>query len=289
MGFRTVVINSRCKLEYSLNYLVCRDEDEKRICVDEISTLIIQNIGVSMTAALLSRLLEAKVKLIICDPQNNPQGELVGYYDHYSTYDKIKLQMGWPDDLKDDLWRLIVVEKIRNQAQNLSFLKNENSQLLNDYAKEVVPGDLSNREGHAAKVYFASCFGKDFTRDQQIPINAYLNYGYAIVLSAINREVAGFGYLTQFGIHHIGETNPFNLSCDLIEPLRPYVDYFAISGKLTQENFKTILAGILSTKVVFSGADMFLENAIHLYVESVLLALKSNDVKKVGFITYELA
>lgn len=288
MGFRTIVISSRCKLEYSLNYLVCRGEEEKRICIDEINTLIIQNIGVSMTAALLSRLLEAKVKVIVCDPQNNPQGELIGYYDHFSTYDKIKLQMAWPDALKKELWKFVVVEKIRNQARNLLYLKNENAQLLFQYSREVVPGDESNREGHAAKVYFSSCFGKEFTRNQRVPMNAYLNYGYAIVLSAINREVTSFGYLTQFGIHHIGETNPFNLSCDLMEPIRPYIDLFAISGKLAPDNFKIILAGILSSKVSFSGAEMFLDNAIHLYVEKVLLSLKSNDLKGVEFIAYEL-
>jgi CRISP-associated protein Cas1 len=127
MSFRTVVISSRCKLEYSLNYLVCRGEEEKRICVDEISTLIIQNIGVAMTAALLSRLLEAKVKVIICDPKSNPQGELVGYYDNYESFEKIKEQLAWDDVSKADAWELITRAKIEGQACNLVFLKHPSS------------------------------------------------------------------------------------------------------------------------------------------------------------------
>ena len=76
----------------------------------------------------------------------------------------------------------------------------------------VIEDDKTNREGHAAKVYFNSLFGKDFSRDNECNINKYLNYGYSIILSAVNREVKILGYLTELGVHHIGESNSFNLS-----------------------------------------------------------------------------
>src|SRR5574344_820301 len=177
MSFRTIVIATRCKLEYSMNYLVCRCDDEKRINIDEISTIIVQNVGVSLTAALLSKLMEAKVKVIFCDPQSNPQGELVSYYDNDGNFEKIKGQLAWKEETKNKLWANIIQEKIRNQARNLSFLKNENATLLQGYAQEVRPGDVSNREGHAARVYFSSCFGSGFSRDLAVPTNAFLNYG----------------------------------------------------------------------------------------------------------------
>ena len=50
--------------------------------------------------------------------------------------------------------------------------------------------DSTNREGHAAKVYFNALFGMSFTRSADTPVNAALNYGYSIILSAFNREVA---------------------------------------------------------------------------------------------------
>jgi CRISP-associated protein Cas1 len=288
MSFRTIVIKNRCKLEYSLNYLVCRGDEEKRINVDEISTIIIQNVGVSMTAALLSRLAEAKVKVIFCDPKSNPQAELVPYYGSYDTYEKISAQIAWAKETKESIWSEIIKEKIAAQAHNLAFIHSESEGLLRQYANEVAPGDPTNREGHAAKVYFSSCFGKDFSRDANISTNAYLNYGYSIILSALNREIKSMGYLTELGLHHIGTTNPFNLSCDLMEPFRPLVDYYVLAQKLTEDNFKTELINTLNYKVHAFGSDMFLDNAIHLYVQNTLSALNENDAGKMKFVAYEL-
>lgn len=67
MGFRTVIVNSRCKLEFRLNYLVIRGEREKRIFINEINTLIVQSTAVSLTAALLCELTRNNVKVIFCD------------------------------------------------------------------------------------------------------------------------------------------------------------------------------------------------------------------------------
>ena len=48
---------------------------------------------------------------------------------------------------------------------------------------------MTNREAHAAKVYFNSLFGKEFSRDDVNSINAALNYGYGILLSNFNKEL----------------------------------------------------------------------------------------------------
>ena len=91
--------------------------------------------------------------------------------------------------------------------------------------KEVKIGDKTNREGHAAKIYFKELFGKEFVRHNDDVINSALNYGYAILLSTINKEIINNGYLTQLGIHHKNEFNEFNLTCDLMEPLLINVNY----------------------------------------------------------------
>ena len=288
MAFRTITVKSRCKLEYSLNYLVCRGEEEKRILLDEISVLIIQNTGVSLTAALVAELLDRKVKVIFCDSKSNPKGELIPYYGSFDSYAKIKIQIGWLDSDKAALWKSVVERKIQNQRKNLLHLaKDEAAEKLGNYEKEVQDGDASNREGHAAKVYFNALFGKDFSRGKDCDVNKYLNYGYSILLSSINRVVKSFGYLTELGIHHIGEENPFNLSCDLMEPLRPYVDRLVIDKAVDEGNFKKRFVSMLEDKVVFDGANMYMDNAIRLYVQSALLALKENKPSKVSFVEYE--
>lgn len=289
MSFRTVVIKNRCKLEYSLNQLVYRSpEMEKRICLNEITTLIIQNTGVAITAALLSMLMEKKIKVIFCDAKSNPQGELVTYHSTYNSYEKIKKQVSWREDTKQELWKAITIKKIEGQRNNLRTLKNEICvNKLNQYLNEIEPGDVTNREGHAAKVYFNGCFGSDFSRGENNDVNKYLNYGYSIILSAINREIKAFGYLTELGIHHVGVENPFNLSCDFMEPLRPYIDFIILNGSLNEDNFKTELINSLNAIVKFENNEMILDNAIHLYVQSLLTALNESDVSKVRFISYE--
>ena len=98
-----------------------------------------------------------------------------------------------------------------------------------------------------------------------------------------------FGYLTELGIHHIGNENPFNLSCDLMEPLRAYVDYLVIKKDINEENFKKRLIEMLNDMVLYEGNNMHLDNAIHLYVQSALIALRDNKPEKISFIDYELA
>lgn len=289
MSFRTVVIKNRFKLELSMNYLVCRGEKEIKINIDEISLVIIQNISSSVTISLLSKLVERKIGVIVCDDKNNPQFELVPYHSTHNSYLKIKKQLLWSNDNKEYLWSSIIKQKILKQANNLEKIGLlEPSNKLRIYGEEVELGDVSNREGHAAKVYFNSLFGIDFSRkDDNQCINKYLNYGYSILLSAINREIASFGYLSQLGIHHIGETNPFNLGCDFMEPLRPMVDLYVIKNVVNENNFKNVFINMLASRCLYDNKTMFLDNAIHLYVQNLMNYLNTGDIDKIKFIEYE--
>lgn len=289
MAFRTIVIKNRCKLEYSLNYLVCRSDTEKRVVLDEIECLIIQNTNVSITCALLSALSEKKIKVIFCDGKANPQAELTPYFNNYCSYKKIMQQINFDTTFKDILWQNIIYQKIYNEYRLLKSIKNENADKLKTYLEEIQIGDITNREGHAAKVYFNSLFGNSFYRDDaHNVINKYLNYGYSIIVSLISREIKVFGYLTEIGIHHKGETNSFNLTYDFFEPLRSYVDSFVVKKLVNEENYKSFFVKILENKVYFDGKIMFLDNAIHSYVQSLFTALVTNDIDKVRFIEYEL-
>lgn len=89
-------------------------------------------------------------------------------------------------------------------------------------------------------------------------------------------------YLTQLGIHHIGETNYFNLACDFMEPVRPFIDKRV--KDLTSDNFKDKLIEVLSETFLFDGQKQTLSNAIYLYVASLLNALASEDASKIKFI-----
>lgn len=284
MGFRTVVVNSRCKLEFRLNFLIVRGEQEKRIYINEINVLIIESTAVSLTAALMSELIKNNVKVIFCDEKCNPSAELLPFYGAHNTSKRIKTQAAWSKEIKDEIWKVIIVEKIKRQASVLKkrgFIEEET--LLNSYAMQVLSGDVTNREGHAAKVYFNSVLPDGVTRRSGGFINGCLNYGYAVLLSAINREITASGYLTQIGVWHDNEFNQFNLGSDLIEPLRTVVDETMLLILPEDKTFKRKMANILNYTAVFDGKNTTLDVALRGYVKSVLCALESNNPSLVTF------
>ena len=54
--------------------------------------------------------------------------------------------------------------------------------------------------------------------------NALLNYGYAVIRSAVARALVAAGLLPAFGVYHASVSNAFNLADDLVEPFRPFID-----------------------------------------------------------------
>jgi len=122
MGFRTVVIKSRAKLEVRLNSLIIRGEQEKKIFLDEINTLIIQSTAVSLTASLLCELMKNNVKVIFCDEKHNPQSELLPYYGAHNTSKRYKEQIAWDGEAKAAVWREIIKKKIEGEAALLDEL-----------------------------------------------------------------------------------------------------------------------------------------------------------------------
>ena len=282
MGYRIVKINNRCKLETRLNYLVCVTDHETKILLNEISILIIENQQVCITNALLTELIKHKIKVIFCDEKHNPISELNSYYESYDTYKKIKCQISWKQEIKDQLWAIIIKQKILNQAEVLFRMeKLDCFKFLINYASEITIGDSTNREGLSAKMYFNALFDNNFDRKNKNDIrNIFLNYGYSLILSTFNKEIAAYGYLTQLGIHHIGETNPFNFSCDLMEPFRPFVDYLILSCKeLNENNYKNKLLELLTSEISYNNRNTIMLNAINFYVLSAVSVLNNENLR----------
>ena len=273
MSFRTVVITRQSKISYKNRFLVVKQEnDEKYIHLSEIDTIIADSISVSISAYLLKELADNKINIIFCDEKHNPFGEVVPYYSRHNTSKMIKEQIKWKLTDKDKLWGEIVKNKIINQAMLLKKVRSAKSKLILSYIDDVVDGDKTNREGHAAKVYFNALFGNDFVRNSDDYINAALNYGYAILLSTINKEIIINGYLTQLGIHHKNEFNEFNLTCDLMEPFRVVIDnfvYYNQERKFDTE-YKLDIVNILNGTFKYQGKNYTLKDIIKMFVKSTL-------------------
>lgn len=279
MSWRTVVVANRCKLSYQNNYLIIRNEDNNMIHLSEIDTIIIDSTLVSITSYLLAELVKRKIKVLFCDEKRNPISELVPLYGSHNTSKRILQQIKWNDEVKGKIWANIIKNKIFNQASLLEKLEKEEAQLLFKYCDEVEHNDATNREGHAAKVYFNSIFGKDFIRHSGGNINAALDYGYSLLTSNISKEIVSNGCITQIGIKHKNEFNFFNLAYDIVEPFRVLVDSVVAENidKEFDKGYRYELISLLNTKLKIEGKSYFFTNAISIYIKGILSALDEGN------------
>ena len=287
MGWRTVVVNKNCKLSYKNDYLIIRSEDLKMIHLSEINMIMIENGMVSITSYLINELANKKIKLIVCDEKHNPSCEMIPYYGSFNTSKKILNQTLWSFERKQLAWKKIVQYKIHNQAMLLKKLNICGYEKLLEYENQVELDDKTNREGHAAKVYFNLLYGTDFIRGNVDNTNTALDYGYSILLSVLNREVISKGYITPLGINHKNEFNQFNLSCDLMEIFRPLVDEVVYENRefAFDKEYKYKLINLYNNQVTIDGKEQYLSNAVSIFITSVFNFLE--DEKESQILNYE--
>lgn len=291
MSWRTVVISRSAKLDYQMGYMVVRSSGEtNQIYLRDIRMVLIESTAVTITAALLCELVHHKIKVVFCDEKRNPSSELMPYYGSHDCSGKLRTQMEWSDEIKKEVWTEIVTEKIRKQAEHLREYELSEADMLMGYLEEIQIGDETNREGHAAKVYFNALFGSGFSRTLDCFENAALNYGYSILLSSFTREIVNNGYLTQIGLFHDSQDNPFNLASDLMEPFRPIVDRVVRNMDLLkfEHDEKMKLVDILNHQVRINDRDEYVSNAIQIYCRSIFDAINRRDLSEIQFYQYEL-
>ena len=287
MSFRTVVVEKRSKLDLRMGYLVIRrDNATIRIFLDEINTLILETPACSITGCLIVELIKRKIKVVFCDEKHSPCSELIPCYGHGECSGKLHEQIEWDKRFCQFLWARIIAEKINNQSLFLAEkgLEKE-AALLKSYISDIQPGDVSNREGHAAKVYFNAVFGSGFKRGNGTAVDSALNYGYSLILSSFNREIVSCGFSTQLGIAHHNTFNQFNLSCDLMEPFRILIDRWADSFEFhefgSEEKHKML--EIFNQVLIINGEKRRLDDCIMLYTRSVFKAIQTQNLNVLKF------
>lgn len=278
MGWRTVVINKHSKLSYKNNHLVFKAVDQhEMIHLSEIDVLLLETADITVTTMLLNRLIDFNILVLFCDSSRLPVAKILPFYARHDSSLQLKKQIEWQEEKKSDVWTEIISQKILNQAKFLEdklFLDKSASILL--LHGELEPMDLTNREGHAARIYFNTLFGNDFKRESDDPINAGLNYGYTILLSIVARELVQTGCMTQFGLKHINQFNDFNLASDLMEPFRPIIDEIIYQNR--NDSFKVMkrsIFEIFENLYPYDGKQMYLTNIISDYIKKVVKELNN--------------
>ena len=282
MGWRSVIITQHAKLTYSMQMMIVQTRDGiNQIPIEDINLLLVSTTQAVITSALISKLAQNQTKVIFVDEKDNPIVETAVYYPGTRNMAKLTQQFNWDEHLKEVLWTKIVSQKIKNQIAVLANYHLNKDEVQSELDQLEI-NDESNREAIAARKYFMLLFDKNFVRRDTSAINAALDYGYAILLSSFNREIVMNGYLTYFGIHHCSQENQFNLASDLMEPFRPFVDYWVKAHEKIKEltpDIKYGLVELLSLEIKFNGKKTLLTNAITVYVRECLKFL-SGDSKE---------
>jgi CRISPR-associated protein Cas1 len=194
--------------------------------IEDIGLLILDHQQITITQALLAKLLANNTAVITCDDTHHPTGMLFSLDGHSLQSQKFQAQVEASVPLKKQLWQQTVTSKIENQAALLR-LRRADHKLLLTYAKEVKSGDSENHEAKAAAYYWKRIFPDflEFRRERYgPPPNNLLNYGYAILRAVVARSLTASGLLPTLGIHHRNQYNAYCLADDIMEPYRPFVD-----------------------------------------------------------------
>lgn len=285
MGWKTVIIGAECTASVSLNRLKITIENEyHHIPLTDIDTVIFTHDKVVITMPLLSKLIENNINIIICDSKNDPIGMFQPFNNHSLVFKQVNKQINWKVTRKKKLWKIIIEQKIQSEIEALQLLNNTSSDIINtliSYRNSVYNDDQTNREALSARLYYCAMFGKSFYRDEPISTNFAMNYGYKILASHISKCIASRGLLTQLGIHHVGESNPFNLTYDFIEPMRVLIDIW-VKQNIDEEftvYHKRELIELMDCRVFLQGKWIRLKDAIEDMIDSYIAFMNENNDK----------
>lgn len=283
MSFRSIVISNSANLGLSNNNLVITNENEFKIPIEDISTLVIEGVGVKLTNRLLSKLGENNVATVICNEKHLPTSIVLPLNSHYKTYKVLKEQLKQSIPFNKRIWQMIVKQKLYNQGECLNILNLKGDKYLKVLSNKVESGDKGNREAIGAKYYFTSLFDKTFKRDNDNGVNAALNYGYTIIRSTIARTLVSYGFNTALGVNHCNELNSYNLADDFIEPFRPIVDLWVkdniqFDNELTKED-RIALIDLINYECIIDDKKHSILNAIDIMIASYNTACSKKDYR----------
>ena len=288
---RTLYFGNPAYLKTANEQLVIEMHDTgetKSVPIEDIGIMILDHQQITITQAVLAKLLANNTALITCDNTHHPVGLQLCLDGHTLQSQKFKAQIGASAPLKKQLWQQTIISKIENQASLLKSERAENKYLLN-LASSVKSGDSSNTEAKAALYYWKHIFPDflEFKRERYgLPPNNLLNYGYAVLRAIVARSLVASGLLPTLGIFHRNQYNAYCLADDVMEPYRPFADkvvcnIIRMNGKFLEmtSNMKKELLSIPVMDVVIDGQKSPLMNAVQRTTASLAKCFEGNSRK----------
>ncbi len=236
-----------------------KQSNVRTIPIEDIGVVVLDHKQITITQALLAKLLENNCAVITCDDRHLPTGLLLPLEGNTLQSERFNDQIEASLPLRKQLWQQTVQAKIHNQASVLKRLRQTEVGNMSAWEKDVRSGDSDNLEGRAAVYYWKNLFpdidGFLRDRDGKAP-NNLLNYGYAILRAIIARALVSSGMLPTFGIHHHNRYNAYCLADDIMEPYRPYVDELVVNYTLRNGYPEELTTDVKSTMLSIPVLDV---------------------------------
>lgn len=256
--------------------------------IEDIGILILDHWQITITHAVIAKLLANNVALITCNEVHLPTGLMLNLEGHTLQSRHFQHQVNASLPLKKQLWQQTVMAKIVNQSNLLAQHRIANKTLVN-LVTRVKSGDSDNCEAHAAGYYWKHLFpilpGFVRQRDGEPP-NNLLNYGYAVLRAVVARSLVGSGLLPTLGIFHRNQYNAYCLADDIMEPYRPYVDKVVfhivqLNGRFLDmtPSMKQQLLGIPAMDVMLGEEKCPLMNAVQRTTASLARCFEGSSRK----------
>ena len=282
------IVNS-CYLSIKdANIIVSTEKDgATRVPIDDISVVVLENNYSSMSSAFLSHLAEKNIVLFTCDNSFMPNGIFLPFHQHSRYTEVSNKQLEWSEPFKKSVWKKLITNKIENQIELLEYF-GFNTFEMKPYVSKVKSGDSGNVEAIVASYYWNIIFSNTlhyYTRNMDDIRNSALNYGYAIVRSAVARGLVASGFTPFFGLHHKNKLNSFNLVDDIMEVFRCVVDREVyvmfeeegLADEVLSKEIKRRLISLLESSFIIENKKYSLLSAIDTYIDSLKRATKAKS------------
>lgn len=231
--------NEGDKLSFSNDNIIVKDKDgivkHKSTCYKIFMLCIVGHI--TITSGILQRAKKFGFSIVLMN-QSLRVYQIICSYAEGNTLLR-KKQYGY-DSL--ELGRVLVLNKIDNQYKTLNRVRNKMEKQKEAIRKikeqhvkltrlvELDVATIMGLEGSAARIYFKNLF--DFAgweaRRPRIKcdyINSALDIGYTILFNYVEAILGTYGFDLYYGVFHRCFYMRKSLVCDIMEPMRPIIDY----------------------------------------------------------------
>lgn len=262
---RTLYFGNPSYLKTKDEQLVFQSEETgelKTLPIEDIGVLIVDHQQITISQALIAKLLANNVAFITCDNNHHPTGMLLNLDGNTLQSQKFQAQVEASIPLKKQLWQQTIGCKISNQAVVLESCR-INAKNMRNWSAEVKSGDSDNHEAVAAVYYWKNIFQifPGFKRERfGPPPNNLLNYGYAILRAVVARSLVASGLLPTLGIFHKNQYNAYCLADDIMEPYRPFVDKVVLNIVNLNGNFLELTPNMKKELLNIPALDVRINN-----------------------------